>query len=224
MNRNDVHPVSVRALLFGEVAADDAAAALARSLDDHGVVGTAGRGFQGLAAPARKAVDHEVAKVAMGLMEIDLGDSLVAGWRQYACLKDSARRTLQSPGSEEVVSLATHRITSGYRPRVDLFLDGVKVNSFEFELDAVFDVSGLAAVMSAGQLVALRGGQCQLAVRLRLEGLTLVERHRSLTPGWLVPLPRPVTFADAPTAAVPDIPLQREESDSRLLASSPTEP
>jgi hypothetical protein len=224
MNDNDVHPVSVRALLFGEVAADDAAAALARSLGDHGVVGTASRGFQGLAAPARKAVDQEVAKAAMGLLEIDVGDALVAGWRQYSSLKDSARRTLQSPTSEEVVSLASHRISSGYRPRVDLFVDGVKVNSFELELDAVFDVSGLAAVMSGGQLVALRGGQCQLAVRLRLEGLTLVERHRSLAPGRLVPLPRPVTFASASTAAVPDIPLQRQGSDSQLLASSPTEP
>jgi hypothetical protein len=210
MTTHDSRPgVSLTMFLSGEKTPDDAAAALGRTLNDHGVAQTASRTMRHLTTGAREAVDQEVAKVATGLMSIDLGDALVAGWQRYSALKESARRTLEMPGSEEVTSLASHRVTSTYRPRVDLVYDGVRVNSFEFELTAVFDVSGVAAVMAAGRLVALRGGQCQLAVRLRLEGLQLVERQRSMAPGLLVPLRHPVVFASAAAAAAADVPEQR---------------
>jgi len=68
-------------------------------------------------------------------------------------------------------------MTLTYRPRVDPFVDDVKVNTLEFQLTMVFDVNGLVAVVQSGDLVAFRGGECVLTATLGLEGAPLARRQ-----------------------------------------------
>jgi hypothetical protein len=171
-------------------------------------------------AAALEAVDAELGSVASGLMDIDVGDAVVLGWRKYSALVEAARRTVASPGSEEIVVLATHRISSTHRPSVDVWVDEVKVNTFEFVLSVQIDIRGLSAVVRGGDLVALHGGDGVVSVTLTLEGAPLAQRQRTVDLRVLVPLRHPISLVGGSPATPSDtshppaveLPAQRDES------------
>jgi hypothetical protein len=193
--------VTARSFLLG----DSGDASLGRKLTEQGVARSTLSGLRRLSAAALHTVDQEIGAVASGLLELDLGDMLLAGWRKYAALTDAARRTLAAPASEEVLELATHRITSAYRPRVDVFVDNQKITTVEFDLTTVFDLTGLAAVVKAGDLVALRSGECLVTATLRLGDARLAERREKLDLVQRIRLDPPISLIDKAQAgrAVP---------------------
>lgn len=197
-------PLTARLFLFGDGSDADSAQAIGRAVHQHGVARASLRGVRRLTGSALETVDQEIGAVTGGLLDLDLGDILVAGWRRYTSLTDSARRTLAAAGSEEVVLLATHQVTCSYQPRVDLLVDGALLNSFELDLTLVFEVTGLAAVVRSGDLAALRGGACEVTGTLSLEGAKLAERQRSFDLGMLVPLPRPIPLVEKPPPFIPE--------------------
>jgi hypothetical protein len=194
-------PLTMRSFLFDDPSGVATSEALGQALSEHGLAETTLRGTRRLAASAYGAVDERIGALVGGLLEMDLGDALVTGWRRYAALVDSARRTLAAPGTEEVLALATHRVAAEHRPHVDLLLDGVRLNSFEFMITCVFDLTGVAAVVRDGDLVALRGGSCLATVTLCLEGARLARRQQGFDPGLVVRLPAPVPLIAEPALA-----------------------
>jgi hypothetical protein len=201
VNSDDLSgPMSARVFLLG----DDSAEALARSLSEQGVYQSAIQGLRSLSGSALQAVNHEIATVADKLLDLDLGDVLMSGWRKYTELTKAAERTLASPGSEEIVVLATHRIVSTHHPSVDLLVNGSKVHTFVFELQVAFDLNGVTAVLRQGGLVALRAGECVVTATLTLQGTPLeLSRKGSIDLPLVVPLPRPIPLArQGPASAV----------------------
>ena len=188
-------PLSARTFLLGETT-DNTADVLAQSLREQGVLQSPIRGLGGLSASAWQAVHQEIATVVDGLLNLDLGDLLIAGWCKYSDLTKAAKRTLVSPGSEEIVALATHRIVSTHHPSVDLIVNEAKAHTLKFGLSVVFDLTGVAAVVRRGDLVALRGGKCVVTATLKLEK-TLLEltRKASIDLHLVVPLRRPIPLA-----------------------------
>ena len=201
-------PLSARIFLLGDGA--DTAETLAHSLDKQGALQSTIQGLGGLSASALQAVNHEIATVADGLLNLDLGNLLISGWQKYTDLTKAAKRTLASPSSEEIVVLATHRIVSTHHPSVDLIVDEAKAHTFRFELTIVFDLNGVSAVVRRGDLMALRGGECMITATLTLEGTPLeLTRKGSIDLGLVVPLREPVPLAQQgcyPPMARPDYP------------------
>jgi hypothetical protein len=159
---------------------------------------------------AVKAVEGELGTVTSGLLDIDLGGAVVVGWRKYSALIEAARRTFASPGTEEVVVLAMHRVSSTYRPSVDVIVDNVKVNTFEFVLSVQIDIRGLSAVVRGADLVALYGGDCLVTATLTLEGAQLAHREQTFDRRVVVPLRHPVALVDK----LPPIPAPRSHHES----------
>lgn len=213
-------PVTMRSFLFGSSPGEDTAEVIGRTLNEHGVAHTGLLGVRHLSGSVVRSVDREVGTVLDGLLEQDLGDVLVSCWRKHRSLVEAAEHTLAVPGSEVVVALATHRATATYSPHVDLYVDDVKVNTFEFELEVVVEATGLAAVVRHGDLVALRGGDCLVTAVLTLEGGRLAERQHRFDAELLVELHRPVALIDK--AAASTIPIQRQQpvSPDRALAGN----
>lgn len=191
------HDVSVRSILFGQ--ADDALRmpVLGQALVGRHLARSALRATRPLGAAALGAIDREVGDVAEDMLDIDLGDALVHGWSKHTQLRESARRTLSTPGSE-VVALATHQLTSTYHPVVDLLVDRRLVGSITFEVRLVFDVTGLAAVLREGSLVALRGGDILLTATLLLYDESIMQRQHRMDPELVVRLDPPVVLAVPP--------------------------
>jgi len=189
---DSTEPVSARVFLLGDAGADTVEV-LTHSLSEHGVTQSAIQGLRSLSGSALEAVNHEVATVADRLLNLDLGDVLMSGWRKYTELTKAAERTLATPGSEEVVILATHRVVSTHHPSVELLIDGIKVHTFVFELKVVFDLNGVTAVLRRGHLVSLRGGECLVTATLTLEGTPLeLSRKGRINLPLLVQLHRPI--------------------------------
>lgn len=187
--------LSARTFLLGETA-DNTADVLAQSLSEHGVFQSSIRSLGGLSASAWQAVHQEIATVVDGLLNLDLGDLLIAGWCKYTDLTKAAKRTLANPGTEEIVALATHRIVSTHHPSVDLIVNEAKAHTFEFELTVVFDLTGVTAVVRRGDFTALRGGKCVVTVTLKLEKTPWeLSRKASIDLHLVVPLRRPIPLA-----------------------------
>src|SRR6202044_3778886 len=108
-------PRTATELLFGP--GEDAAGALAERMARAGADGNLGTDLEHLPAAGQAA----------GLLDVNLADVLVAGWREHHELTAAAQRTLAVPGSTELVSLATHQISTEQRPYVTVLVDGHRV-------------------------------------------------------------------------------------------------
>ena len=201
--------VSLRTFLLGEPDDGEATEALSQAIGEKELARAALGGVRNLSASTVRTVDHEIGAVTSRLLSMDLGDVLVAGWRKYQVLTDAARRTRQSPGTEEVLPLVSHRVTCTYLPRVELLVDEMRVHTFEFKMIVTFDLTGLSAVVAEGNLVALSGGDCLATGVLSLDDRVLVQRERSFEPRFIVRLHRPIRLVQ-PSEPTP--PRQRTTS------------
>jgi|SRR5262245_825857 len=180
-------PLTARAIFFAESGADPTAV-LTQSMETGGVAAEVLRSIGRLSNAAQVEVKRQVAVVAGGVLDVNVVDLLVGGWRKHAALVAAARHTLVVPGSEEVVDLASHRIRSVHRPYVSVLIDDVQVAKIDFELTVVFEIKALVAVVRAGRLVALSGGQCEAAATIAAEGVLLVQQRRLLDLNARLPL------------------------------------
>jgi len=153
----------------------DPAEVLARSFKEHGVVGSGIKGFRHLSGAAMRAVSSQLAEVLLtSLNLLDVRDLLINGWSKHKDLREAAARTHAVPGSEELVTLATHRIDSTHQPSIDLIVKEATVHTCVFDVTVEFDLNGVMAVVRHGMLAALRGGTCVVTARLALGGIPLV--------------------------------------------------
>ncbi|GAA4956188.1 hypothetical protein GCM10023205_17830 [Yinghuangia aomiensis] len=169
-------PASVRDLLFGDDGAS-AAQALADAAREHEVAAMLTHGAGTLTDSAGHVVEQEVASVVDGFLSLDLLDLAVAGWRKHRSLAEAARRTRQDPGAEEVVALATHKVTSTHRPSVDLTVDGARVGTVELCLTVAFDIRGMVAVVRDARLMSLQCGTCTTTGTLAMEEAVVASRR-----------------------------------------------
>jgi len=173
-------PLTAADLLFGSSA--DAPEALTRHIM------SAGRGLvramERLPRVTREAAVREAAAAAAVLLKVDLIEVLVTGWREHRDIYSAARRTLDMPGSKELVGLAPHRITTVQQPAVGILVDGHRVHTLQLGLSVLFDVTGLVAGIHAGRLAAVHSGRGEVGVALTVHEVeVLSKRHHLELPG-----------------------------------------
>jgi len=162
-------------LLFESASAPEA---LAREILAVGGDRTLGLG--NLPPAVRGTAVREAATVAAGLLQVDLIDVLVSGWREYRDIVAAARRTLAAPGTTELVSMVTHQVTVAQHPSVSVLVDSRPVATLRLDLSVVFDVRALLAGISGGRLVALHSGRCDVTVTLAVQGTELLAKRAHL--------------------------------------------
>jgi hypothetical protein len=174
---DSARPLTAAHLLFGDD--QDTEPALARALDDQGALGSLDGSLRQVSQAGRQAADRALASVAHGLIDLDLGGMVTAGWRKEGELAAAAERTAADPDSAEVVELASQRITSKHRPYVDLLINDVHMATVGFELDIEFLVKTLVANVRGGQVVSLGSGSCEATGTLAVEGVQVASRRIS---------------------------------------------
>jgi hypothetical protein len=185
-------------LLFGS--AEDAHEALARHVMSAGR--RTARAFERLPRVTREAAVREAAVAAVGLLKVDLMEVLVTGWREHRDIFSAARRTLDMPGSKELVGLAPHRITTVQQPAVGILVDGHRVHTLQLGLSIFFEVTGLVAGIHAGRLAAIHAGRGDLGVALTIHELEVLTRRSHLELPGVKSLSR--GFRLLPASAYPD--------------------
>jgi hypothetical protein len=169
------HSFTVSSFLFGED--QDTEQALAQALHEHGVLGSMGSALALVSEAGREAAGDQVAVVGHGLLDLDLGDLVAAGWRKQGQLAAAAERTAANPGSSEVVELATHRVSSAHHPYVELLVNDVHVATVTFDLTIEFVVKALVVTVRDGHVVSLHTGACDVVATLAAEGVQLASRR-----------------------------------------------
>jgi hypothetical protein len=162
-------------LLFGSTR--DAHEALARHVMS---ARTMARAFARLPRVTREAAVHEAAIAAVGLLKVDLMEVLVTGWREHRDIFSAARRTVDMPGSKELVGLAPHRITTVQQPAVSILVDGHRVHTLQLGLSIFFEVTGLVAGIHAGRLAAIHAGRGDVGVALTVHELEVLTKRSHL--------------------------------------------
>ncbi|MGW2251082.1 hypothetical protein ACWCXH_12870 [Kitasatospora sp. NPDC001660] len=151
----------------------NAADSIADAIHQQGMLGA----LSGLAEPLVPAVEEEVTRVVGGFLRLDMIDLLAGAWRTYAALTVAAERTLDAPRSEELVSLTRHRIRSVHHPTVNVLIDGVSVGTITVDVEVVFELDGVVAVVRGGRLVAVRAGYCTATAALAVEQIAVASRQ-----------------------------------------------
>jgi hypothetical protein len=173
-----------------------AASALAGQIRAVDADGGLGRAVARLPGAAGHAAAGEVASQAAGLLDVNLADVLVAGWRKHHDLRAAARRTLAAPGSTELVELVTHRITETQAPYISVLVDGHRVATVRFGLSLGLEVSALLAGVSAGKLVAVHAGRCDVTATLAIQDIDVVTRHARLELPGVIALGRGIRLLE----------------------------
>jgi hypothetical protein len=187
-------PLTARVFLFGP---HDNGERLTQALDEQGV-GNFLSGLQDLSREGLAAVRAELAAAAQKLVDVDLGDLVVGGWRTHADLIAAAKRTIEAPNTSAVVNLVKHTVTSSHNSSIDIFVEDVRVAIVAFELNAAFGMKGLAATIRHGRLVTLSDGSCDVKVALSAEGRQLGRQQNS------VQLPLLIRLGEHGLALLPD--------------------
>jgi hypothetical protein len=180
------HPQTALELLFG--AGNDTPESLARQLLPADANGDFGRALQNLPGATREAAAREVTAAAAGLLNVDLTGALAAGWRKHHDLTAAAQRTLAAPGSVELVDIAGYQITTTQHPSVRVLINDAEVATIQLGLSFVFRVTAMGAKISAGRLVALHSGRCDLTVTLAIQGTAVLTKQAQLMLPGVIPL------------------------------------
>jgi hypothetical protein len=151
--------------------------ALADALRENGALSSVAAAATRLSRAGLGAVGHEIAALAHGLLDLDLADVVVAGWCKFADLTAAAKRTLATPGSAEIVELATHCITWTHNPQVAVLVNGTRVATVRFDMSIKFTIKGLVAAVHHGRLARLDSGGCDVTGTLAAEGRQLAKRQ-----------------------------------------------
>ena len=168
---------STRAVLFGEDNRE-AQRQLTNVLDAHNAGGLVVGGARLLTAPARKVVRDQLASVGTQLVDLDLGDFVVLGWRRHRALIAAAKRTLEH-GSHEDVAMASHRIECKHQPYVDVLVDERRVARVTFDLAVQLVLDGVVLVVRGGRITEIRAGSVTVTASLSIEKVPLPPRTRS---------------------------------------------
>jgi len=185
-------------LLFGST--EGAHEALTRHVMSAGR--TTARAFERLPRVTREAAVREAAAVAVGLLKVDLMEVLVSGWREHRDIFTAARRTLDIPGSKELVGLAPHRVTTVQQPSVGILVDNHRVHTLQLGLSIFFEVTGLVAGIHAGRLAAVHAGRGELGLALTIHELEVLTKRSHLELPGVKSLQR--GFRLLPASAYPD--------------------
>jgi len=178
MTTATTRPDTTLTLLFGPD--EQILDTLTHAIMSGGADGNLDRAVQKLPEATRGVAAREISAATADLLDINLIDLLIAGWRQYQDLTSAARRTLAAPGSTELVQLATHRVSVSQRPYVALLVDGHQVATVQLSLSVVFDVSAVLARVRAGKLAGVHTGSCDITATLAIDDIDVTSKQAHL--------------------------------------------
>jgi hypothetical protein len=189
--------VTVGTILFGDTPPADA---VAGTPGWRAVLDGLEIALSAVSPAGRAAAGGEVASALTGLLHLDLGETVVGGWRTHRALVEAAAATRVDPAASEVVPLATHRIDETHRPCVEVVVNGVTIATVGFEVTIALEIDAVLATVRRARLVAVHGGRIAATVALTAAGRELVARAVTLDPALVVSLGDGVTLLpdDAP--------------------------
>jgi hypothetical protein len=110
-------------------------------------------------------------------LDVDLTGILRSGWQTAVMLQEYRDPARHPPGEEKLVKIATTKLTSTHKPKLEVLVNGAVVGSLVFDAKLTLDIAGSRLRIRDGRIWEVMGsefeGQCELSYR----GLLLVRRR-----------------------------------------------
>jgi hypothetical protein len=146
--------------------------------------------WRGVSSLGRQAIIAELATVLGRALATRIVDIAGGGWQTSAKLRDAARRTTDTPGTCEVVTLETHTITFTDAPTIRIRIRGALPAEMTLTAQITVDihVTGLAANVEDGRILDLRSGDSSVKVSLAVNGQAIAAQDAKIDLHAVLPL------------------------------------
>jgi len=200
--------ISVGQVLFGDTEFHNA---LRNAVRVEAAMKRIGHALELVTPMLRDAAFDELTNVIASALDLNLTDVLVLGWRKYEALAEAARRSLENPGEEQIVTLAEHRIRSIHQPSVEIVVDSAKVAEIHLKIELAIELEAVCGVVSIGRLIALRSGRATIKAALWCEGVRVKWSTQELDLHLQAGLGSGLVLAEPPVLVrLPDAPEPRQ--------------
>jgi hypothetical protein len=186
--------LTLRQVLLGDQGEHDLRAAA----EETGAMGPIDDRLTTVPPGLRAAARDQILSLIADLLGQRLVDVMILGWQTWDRLVGRARRTLETPGSTDLVELLDHEVTSTHRPRIEVTFDGKRIAEIEVDLDVAIDLHAVTAVLARGRLTAIRSGRADVSTTLAVQGVTVMSATRSLELPIEIPLGAGIVLASPP--------------------------
>lgn len=126
---------------------------------------------------AKKAVLERVGTAAGGLLELDITDIIGMAWRKHTALREAAAATLAEPGSMREVQMASHTVSFGHEPAVELWLAERKIATVALRIGLELRLRAVTACVRQGRLTAVGAGSCDAEGTLTIMDSVVARRQ-----------------------------------------------
>lgn len=123
------------------------------------------------------ALNAGLKQALLNSLDIALDELLGRAWSGWNELRQYADPEQTPPEDINVVTVSNHTISSTHRPSVGVFVHGVEVHAFEFEVAANLDVQGINLQVQAGEITAIQLGKLKLGGSITLGDRSILEKE-----------------------------------------------
>jgi len=122
------------------------------------------------------------------LLDLEIPELLVIGWRRAEDLKEALAESAGSPGETIILVLSEHTITTEHEPYIEIRLLRVfpVPKRIVFKVTLVATLVGIELRIRSGRIEEISAGKCSARGTLSLGGMQIAAKHFGTFPldGW----------------------------------------
>jgi hypothetical protein len=113
------------------------------------------------------------------LLDINVVDVLLAGWKKHDEVRTQLRVTAVDPSRTVLVYIGHHIVDSTHTPSIELRSHGRRVVELSFPIELKFEIAAIELTLRAGAITEIRSGEVKARGSVKLESAVILERELS---------------------------------------------
>jgi hypothetical protein len=142
---------------------------------------------------------HGLAARVDDLLDINLVNVLVAGWKKHREVREQLRVTAADPSRTVFVYIRSHTLDSTHHPSIELRSEGRRLVELSFPIALTFKIAAVELTLRGGAICEIRSEEVQVRGTVKFENTVILERTLSKVrlPGRIVLDPARPQSADS---------------------------
>jgi hypothetical protein len=120
---------------------------------------------------------HGLAERVGDLLDINVVDVLLAGWKKHDEVRTQLRVTAADPSRTVLVYIGHHTLDSTHKPSIELRSQGRRLMELSFPIELAFEIGAIELTLRAGAITEIRSGEVKVRGTVKLESAVILERE-----------------------------------------------
>ena len=117
----------------------------------------------------------ELVTAILDAIDIPVGNVAISGWNKCRLIREAKVESLAAPGTKKFVRLAEHSIDSTHHPRIELDLNGARIEILRLDLVVSLQIETVRVVVENGVIAGWGPGNAIVSATLSSGGLQLAK-------------------------------------------------